>query len=54
MRRFAIQVGVLSDVSMPLDPRVLDAAWAGVLKWHLRGQEDPNSIVNAFGIAFGV
>jgi hypothetical protein len=54
VRRFAVQLGVLNDVSMPLDPAVLDAAWAGFLRWHVRGQEDPNSIINAFGIAFGV
>jgi hypothetical protein len=52
--RFAVTLGILTDPSLPLDPRVLDEAWAGFLERHVRGEEDPISIINAFGIAFGV
>jgi hypothetical protein len=52
--RFAVTLGILTDPTLPLDPRVLDEAWAGFLERHVRGQEDPISIINAFGIAFGV
>jgi hypothetical protein len=53
VRSFAIDSGVLTDVLAPVDPVVLDAAWAAWLEMHLRGEEDPNSVINAFGIAFG-
>ncbi len=53
VRSFAADCGVLTDEFAPLDPPVLDAAWAAWLEMHLRGEEDPNSIINAFGMAFG-
>ena len=53
VRSFAIDRGVLPDELAPVDPVVLDAAWAAWLEMHLRGEEDPNSVINAFGIAFG-
>jgi hypothetical protein len=53
VRSFATDCGVLTDEFAPLDPPVLDAAWAAWLEMHLRGEEDPNSIINAFGMAFG-
>ena len=53
VRSFAVDRGVLPDESGPVDPPVLDAAWAAWLEMHVRGEEDPNSIINAFGIAFG-
>lgn len=37
----------------PLDPQMLDAAWAAWLADHARGEEDPNPYINAFGCAFG-
>jgi len=53
VRSFAIERGVLTEESASLDPPVLDAAWAAWLEIHVRGQDDPNSIINAFGMAFG-
>ncbi|HEX7496944.1 MAG TPA: DUF3806 domain-containing protein [Candidatus Limnocylindrales bacterium] len=53
VRSFAIERGVLPYESAPVDPPVLDAAWAAWLEMHVRGEEDPNSIINAFGISFG-
>jgi hypothetical protein len=53
VRSFAAERGVLPDGLAPVDPPVLDAAWAAWLEMHLRGEEDPNSIINAFGMAFG-
>jgi hypothetical protein len=53
VRSFAIERGVLLDKLAPLDPPVLDAAWAAWLEMHVRGEDDPNSIINAFGMALG-
>jgi hypothetical protein len=53
VRGFAVERGILPDEAAPLDARALDAAWAAWLEVHIRGQEDPNSIINAFGMALG-
>jgi len=37
----------------PLDPRTLDAAWAAWFGGQDRGTDDPNTYINAFGIALG-
>jgi hypothetical protein len=53
VRSFAADLGIIAGESMPLDLAILDAVWAAWLEMHVRGQEDPNSIINAFGISFG-
>jgi hypothetical protein len=53
VRSFAMDLGIVSDETTPLDTQVLDAVWAAWLEMHVRGQEDPNSIINAFGVSFG-
>jgi len=53
VRSFAIERGILPADAADVDARALDAAWAAWLEIHIRGQEDPNSIINAFGMALG-
>jgi len=52
-RRLFKDLGLKSDGLQSIDPRMLDAAWAAWLGRHIRGREDPNPFINAFGITFG-
>jgi hypothetical protein len=53
LRGIAAVLGTSPDASQPLDPDCLDRTWRAWLEHHLRGQEDPNPLINAFGIGFG-
>jgi hypothetical protein len=45
--------GLAVEPGDSLDPQMLDTAWASWLVDHVRGEEDPNPYINAFGVAFG-
>lgn len=49
----AERYGLGPDAESRLGPATLDRAWAAWLAEHQRGADDPNSIINAFGIALG-
>ena len=53
LRAFAKSLGTTEDAWRPLDPPALDWTWAAWLAVHVRDQEDPTPIVNAFGVALG-
>jgi hypothetical protein len=53
LRAFAKSLGVTDDAWRPLDPPTLDRTWAAWLAVHVRSEEDPTPIVNAFGVALG-
>ena len=53
MRAFAKSLGATEDAWRPLDPPALDRTWAAWLAKHVKDQEDPIPIVNAFGVALG-
>jgi hypothetical protein len=53
LRAFAKSLGASEDAWRPLDPPALDRTWAAWLAVHVRDQEDPSPILNAFGVALG-
>jgi hypothetical protein len=51
-RRYVEDAGHPAD-GQPLDPAALDAAWSFWLQAWPAGEEDPNPVINALGLAFG-
>lgn len=51
-RRYVEDAGLPVD-GQPLDPAALDAAWAFWLQAWPVGEEDPNPLINALGMALG-
>jgi hypothetical protein len=51
-RRYVEDAGLPVD-GQPLDPAALDAAWSFWLQAWPAGEEDPNSLINALGMALG-
>jgi len=51
-RRYVEDAGVPVD-GQPLDPANLDAAWSFWLDAWPAGEEDPNPVINALGMALG-
>jgi hypothetical protein len=52
-RRYVEDAGHPLAGSQPLDPAALDAAWAFWLRAWPAGEEDPNPVINALGMALG-
>lgn len=52
-RRYVEDAGHPIQGNRPLDPAALDAAWAFWLRAWPAGEEDPNPVINALGMAMG-